>query len=416
MTGVRTAVSPSLRHPNMPPDSNDPNTHVPDIAPADVWDDAEHTSQERSTLGTTLPPIRVRPETPNGRDEGLRIGPISQQPQPSTPELRLEVQEINGTVIRLDPETSDVVKVPRHVKFHERPAVEEEDPHRRGEGKDWGNPRKYPLPWVIGTSLGVSTLIILAMLALPRVNKSNAATTRPDQTGVVLDTADEVKDSDDLNRMFSLQPEAERMFRAFARATIVDDMLVLVRDQKTVEPLIRSKPIAPPAPRSWDIAGKTTWNVSETAGLVIGILEGPLPDQAKFRAYFTFAENRLVLDWKATTGYGTATFDELERTQGDISEIRGTILPSGLYTMTFPETEFQNYQLVSPDNQTAIWCYCRRGELPDTEIGRLIMGGEIVKTTPEPQRVTLRLEKAPAGSLPNQWLIKEVLHKDWISR
>lgn len=399
----------------MVPDFNDSNPPAPEAAPADVWDDEVKAAPDPAAPGTILPPIRIRSDTTTGPDGGLRIGATNPFPHDNTAEHRLEVQEIVGSVVRLAPDIPDVPKVPRHVTFHERPEIIEEDPNRRGEGREWGNPRQYPLRWVVGTTVGIIGVVVLAMMMLQRVNQSNAASTAPGQTNLVVDRTDDIKGSEALDQMLSRQPEAERIFTSFVSARIVDDLLLYVRNPETVAPLIRAKPLPPPLSKSWRPDDSSTWNVFETSGRLCATLEGPLPDYSRFHAYFTLTESHLDLDWKATTGYGTATFDELERSQGDPSEIRATIMPSNFHTTTFPEKEFQSYQLVSPDNEKAIWCYARRGELTEAALGRLFRGGEIVKTDPEPRRVTLKLEKAPEGALPNQWLIKELLHKDWIT-
>jgi len=123
----------------------------------------------------------------------------------------------------------------------------------------------------------------------------------------------------------------------------------------------------------------------------------------------------LHLDWKATTGYGTATFGELARNQGDAKEIRARIQSSRFYTAIYPEAEYQSYQLVSPDASEAVWGYTRRGEAADSLLGKLFWSGEILDNSVEQKKVTVRLERGPAGSLPNQWQIAEMLHNEWLN-
>jgi hypothetical protein len=41
-------------------------------------------------------------------------------------------------------------------------------------------------------------------------------------------------------------------------------------------------------------------------------------------------------------------------------------------------------------------------------------GGNIISGSNEAKKYTLRLEGAPEAAAANQWIIAELLHKDWI--
>lgn len=217
-----------------------------------------------------------------------------------------------------------------------------------------------------------------------------------------------------VNDLLLQQPEAEQLFRAFASSLIVADILPLVRDAAEVEPLIRTHHRLALVSKAWLPPDTTLWNVHVNDGHQFALLEGTLPDFSKFSAYCVMSDNQLRLDWKATTGFGTATFEELARSQGDPAEIRAKIIASKFHTAIYPEAEFRSYQLVSPDESQAIWGYTRRGETVDGVLARLFQGGEILETSQEQKKVTVRLAHGPAGSLPNQWVIAEMLHPDWI--
>ena len=400
----------------MDPSLIDPNNHVPEVTPDDVWGDPEGVRQGLHGATTILPPKRSKGEnqsSPASPDsEGLRIEARPQRRQTDETEQKLEVQEIDGSVVRLDPEIPTAPRIPRQITFHEKPPEVEVDPMRRGEGREWGRSRIHSVRWIVGTSVGVASIVVVAMMLLPLVNKSNAA--RQGQLGLVLDPDEDVKGAEALNAMLSRQPEAEQVFRKYASASIMNDILPLVRDREAVESLIRRSFRPSLVPKDWVPPDDTTWSVFDIEGKAYGVLEGRLPDYSKFSAYLMLSEDQLLLDWKATTGYGTATFEELAKSQGDPVEIRAMISQSGFYTAAFPEAEFRSYQFVSPDGGTAVWCYTRRGDAADAAIEKLFAGGEILKSSTEPQKVALRLERGPADSLPNQWLIAEMLHKDWI--
>jgi hypothetical protein len=134
-----------------------------------------------------------------------------------------------------------------------------------------------------------------------------------------------------------------------------------------------------------------------------------------FTAYLTSEHDQLQLDWKATTGYGTATFAQLESGNCDASEIRGVITFSDYYTSTFPEFDYQSFRLSSPDEKSALWCYTPRNSEVFANLSKELEPGSIDTDSKGPKKVTLRLERGPEGSLPNQWVIGGLLHFDWLS-
>lgn len=188
----------------------------------------------------------------------------------------------------------------------------------------------------------------------------------------------------------------------------------MVRDRIEVEPLIRSNRRTVVDPKHWAPENGAQWEIHQNGQLPFALLKGTMPDYSDFSAYFVMSGQQLLIDWKATTGYGTATFDELARKQGNPAEIRGLISLSGHYSPVFPESEFRSYLLESPDGETVIWCYTRRGDPVDEQIQAIITGGAILRSSSNAHKVTLRLEQASEHALPNQWLIEELLHKDWI--
>jgi hypothetical protein len=395
----------------------DPHNHAPEVTPDDEWGDAAGLPSRFDTAATALPAKRHKIEPRSAAPvekpvAGLRIESRVQLRGNDESAPRLEIQEFSGSVVRLAPEEPVAAKVPRQFTFHERPTPQEDDPVRAGEGREWGRSRKQSVRWIIGTGMAVAALVVVSMMMLPLINKPNAARPNAGRLAMVPEGKDKAMEA--LNAMLVLQLEAEQVFRKFVCAMIPEDVLPLVRDPGTVGPLIRQNFRPGRVSKAWVPGDDTDWSVFEAGGVHYGILQGTLPDFTHFSAYIALIDGQLLLDWKATTGYGSATFEELVLNQGDPSEIRGMIAPSGYYTAAFPEADFQCYQFVSPTGEHAIWCYARRSEPPSAELSRLFHTGEIIQDGNEPQRVALRLERGPSGSLPNQWLIADFLQKDWL--
>lgn len=394
----------------------DPNNHVPDVSADDGWDNAEGFDPESKPATTVLPPRRKAadraPESQAPAETGLRIGSNVQRSEPADTTTKLEVQEINGDVIRLEQEVPAPPKVARQITFHERPVQEKDTSRQRGEGKDWGISRLQTHHWVLGGGAGVLAIVILSLVLLPAINAPN----KPREAAflpVVAEQKDEKIEA--INRMLEKQPEALQLFRAYSQASHADEIIPLIRDAAAIKDTLRTHWTPLKLSRQWAPPADSTWSVFDLEGRTCGMLEGELPDGERFSAYVTPQDGRLRLDWKATTAFSTASFSELEKGTGDPSEIRGQLSLSDYYGPVFPEQEYRSYRLVAPDRVSLIWCYVRLGSVEDAKIGAYFKYGEILNEMPGTRKITLRLERGPEGALPNQWSIGEMLHIDWVT-
>lgn len=424
----RTTLASILRFPFRPmnPRFSDPNNHSPEVSPADEWGDLKtaplpHVSPTETA--TVLPPRRTAatrsPAAPSAAADdgqtGLRIDSNLTRAEPSEIPVRLEVQEFNGAVIRLEQMEPTPRKAPRHVTFHERPVQEHRDSKSRGESAAWGFSPRHPTRWILGAGVGVVAIVIAALLALPSINAPNAprVDSNDPQSRVVIE--EKMESAEAMNQLLTKQPEAIQIFRAYASATYADDIVPLIRDGAALQETLRKhwKPLA--LPKRWAPPADSGWALLELGGQAYGLLEGTLPDQSKFAAYFTYAGDRLVLDWKATAAFGTTTFGQLEKGRGDSSEIRGEISIADFYSTAWPEADYQSFRLIAPDGEIMIWCYARRDDPANAKISQHFRKGDIIEEVKSSQKITLRLERGPAESAPNQWLIGEMLHIDWVS-
>lgn len=402
---------------------SDPNNHAPEVSPGDGWADAEaHFSQE-ILPATVLPPRRKAADptaapAANDTAAGLRIDfDSASRAEPAEAATRLQVQEISGSVLRLDPSemAPAVNKVPRQEPvFQKRPGRASRTKHPRGEGRDWGNAHRHRLLWLGLASAGIVTTVVGGMLLLPKINAPNQHGSDPERGMLVVQNEEKVEGIEALNALLTKQPEAIHAFQAYSHASNPDEVVPLVRDGEALRETIRKHWRPGDLPARWAPETSSAWYVLDSGGAPFALMEGNFPDYTRFSAYFVKREERLLLDWKATVGFCSASFGALEKGTGDPAEIRGMISPGEFYNATWPESEFHSYRLVSPDGQTAIWCYARRGELADAGIHPLFNQGEIIQEAQGARKITLHLERGPAGASPNQWLIREMLHIEWI--
>jgi hypothetical protein len=400
---------------------NDYDGLVPDITADDVWADPEFMPDGGQW---TLPPKREKSvngksANPGGQEDGLRIGAglqAANTPAEGT-QTRLQVAVISGEVVRLDPEIPSVERVPRQFTFHQRPADGGKIRESSGETSEWGRSRKLTprtVMWIAGCGLAVSSVVVGAMMMLPRINRSNAMELRPGQTELVIaeDTRDAAKP---ITEMLARQDEAERIYQTWLTATSKDQISDLIRNPEDVLPRIAGDALPGLATDDALPDRGMTWNAFERGGLVFGMLEGALPDHTTFSAYFVIEDGMLRMDWEATIAHGSADFASLARREGDASEIRGWVKPSDFYTLAFPEARYQSYQLLSPDQHASLWVYAPLNDPAHRQLSGEFEGGGILSGTPQPKKFTLRLDAGPEEALPNQWTIVELLHKDWIA-
>jgi hypothetical protein len=416
----------------MSPVFTDPNNHAPAVTADDGWGDVEgyltgqlaveemvEDSEEESPPMlplAELPPKRTKEPPFNlvapPKEIGLRIEPQIHRHSQEEIDPSIMVEDLDRSILRLAPEMPNVQKAPRQIAFQERPSRTKGDRRLRGESNEWGIASRSSMRWIVGGFVSIAGIVIISLGVLPMINEANAS--RPPQKELVVEKDDISEEIVGLNEMFTRKSEATQIFMKFVSAKSVDEFLPWVRNRAKEEELIRSKPWLPLAPPDWTPSGDFNWQAYQENGQPIGILESPLPYSTCPAFYFVMTDGKLQLDWKASTGYGTAGFTELAKGVGDGSEIRAIISKSDFYTNVFPETAYKSYQLFSPEEEVSIWVYSRRGEPADSELGRLLDKGAIIDEAPDRIKLTLRLGRSVDGSLPNQWLVEEILHNDWI--
>lgn len=400
---------------------DDPKNHAPEVSSSDAWENppAKH-PLECAADPVVLPLPRaknaftaLRNPSFGYQDPGFHITPLPPKATESPDDL--DVRKLEGNVVRLENAVFSQTKIPRQATFTPSPEAIAEISHSQAEEHKWGHATKRPIRWIITGGLGVIVLVVFALMMLPTINELNAVQPGLSQVGLVIDSAENIGKIENLNEWLARRPEAMQLFRFFATAMTVDETLPIIRDSQQIQELVRKNRPQPFAPQNWSPPPSSTWIAFEAGNRICGVLEGTLPDYSKFRAYMVTSGNDLVLDWKATTGYSSASFDELVTGHGNSTEIRALISPSGYYNHIFTEADYQSYQLVPPDGQQSIWCYARRGGPAHSELEKLFFEGVILKPDELAYRVTVHLARGPKDTLPNQWVLEELLHHEWVN-
>jgi len=406
----------------------DPNNHVPEVAPGDDWGDEEagrsgalprkRKMDEKSAMFR-----EVKDDSPKGIEIGVRVVEESDTPKSTkTTAHRLEVQELapKHTVTESAISPSPLPKViPKQVMEKvEAPVGEESEvwSARSTDAENWGKQRKVSNRWMVITGIVLGAVLITIAILLPRFgwkgeNRSQSyfSQLKVDDTPV-LPAATNDRDLPE-----NAQEQAMVLATTYANAKSVEEVLPHVRDRARVEPLMRQRWKAFPLSSKWKIPDEAQWSIQKAGEREFGHLTGLLPDFNPFQLFFVRDGDKVAVDWEASSGYSETPFADLSKNQGAGGVTRGILAPGDLYTFSLPEETYQCYRVTSPDRETGIWCYVKRDSPHAEKIAALFQQSAIPREMFNEYPVTLKLEKAPADSLANQWVIAEMLHIDWIT-
>jgi hypothetical protein len=413
----------------MDPNLSDPNNHIPELSEDDDWDDLGELPQSHHLRTVHLPQRRQVMERPSDRESGataIRIEPrifrdandLNSDEHDSDDDgtVRLQVDEIAPSeVVRLNHKPFYHAKPERQIVFVEKPNIPPPDSELVGENATWGHTKTHSQKWIYVACLGALVTILIFLALLPLINSTNLESAEKNTPSAQVTIEKKNSSLEAVNLLLPRQPEALQIFKAFVKARRSDDVLSIVLDRQALAETIHTKWRSLSTPASWTPKTDSNWSAQETDGHAFGILQTEMPDLSKVTAYFALQDRILLLDWKATTAYGTATFAQLEKKSGDPSEIRGTISPADFYPSTWPESIYQSYRLIAPAGDIAIWCYAKRDGLANAKIAPYFHRSEISNQAQNDSKATLRLERGPDESAANQWLIAETLRLDWCS-
>lgn len=402
---------------------SDPNNSAPEVTPDDSWEDDEGTpsmilpSRRKLSAGSALRAARSAPEPLNGlRIDSAVVIQTAGPTESREPARRLQVKEFNRSALRLD--EKEMVPTPEKVSRQGpifRALLLREGRVKTGEGRDWGAAHRHRLPWLLGAGAVVITSVLCGMVLLPKINAPNVPIVGSTGVALVVENETEIEGMDTLNALIARRGEALEIFRRFALASEVEDLIPLVLEGSALKETFHQYWQPQNLPANWKPSAHSSWRVVESSSSPYLLLEGDFPDYTPFSAYFTHQGPLLLLDWKATTAFGTASFSELETGTGDPTEIRGVISLADYYSAHLPESAYQSYRLATPHEKVAIWCYTLRNSEPAARLASFLTHGEITREAAAFKQVTLRLERGPDDTAPNQWLIGEVIQADWLT-
>ncbi len=401
----------------------DPNNHVPKLTAVDDWGDLD---------SPVLPKRRAAAERPAGYaakaddqdDKGVEIGIKVVE--------RVEDQEVRGPVQRLEvlehtpklpvPEGGALPRiVPKQVI--EKSAVQPDEVAadswhgRNPEAETWGRQRSVQMRWIVISGIFLAVGVIAGVLIVPRLGWKNEGGTRTSFSNLeVMETPMLEGGAAHLSELGEgIEAKAKVLVEAYAKAKTPDEVLPLVRDRERVEKMLRERWTPMEVPAGWHVPDESKWEILRTGDREYGFLTGLLPDVTPFRFYVVQKGDQAFLDWEASTGFSETTFGDLSKRQGEGGVVRGYVSSGDLYTFSLPEADYQCFRITSANAETSVWGYAKRTDPVAEKVAAPFVPGVIPREILTEYPMTLKLTRGPAESLPNQWIITEMLHMEWLT-
>ena len=364
-----------------------------------------------------LSEIEEETSKPEDEEDGVRLPPAPNKPN------RLSHRIGTGDIAESDPRpaTRPIQKIaapPEDIST----AASDEDVARmrrrfvRGERQDWGEEKgRDSTNWMIFTGVGVVLLVILTVALSQMGGKKKSR--ESDKSRYSQLAPEEEKEAGDLailEMLTNSQEAAKDIYGKFATAVSPAALKDSLINGKKILPLVQEDWKQLVSEGEWVPGDQAVWTVLDRNGQRYGVLAGSHPDFSNFKAFFRKDGEALKLDWKATTGYGTATFEEMKTGAGDASEIRAQISLSDFYTFALPEGEYRSFRLMSPDGNSNLWAYTERDGDLDRELMELFIPSQITGESQFEVQVTLVMEPGPENGLKNQWLIRKLTSLSWL--
>lgn len=401
--------------PNDPPHPEDPSDD-------DIDQDIPVLKVEAIDLPKTVLPERRHADHTARAEIGLRIGPPVVRPVDTDARAddppRLEVKELSKGVIKLKPEAKEresfFVPLPVMTPLSPPPAVEQ------SETINWGKAtQSQSLQWLWWAGGAVLMAVIAGFLIQPILNIQRGE--RRDGYYDRFEVEADPPPPEDPSLYFAqnmpvLEPQMRQLLKDYAAAQSVDKVIPLIRNGEALRDRLRKtwKPLE--VPSGWEPSSEITLGYDSIGSLPYAFIQDRLPSGEPITAYFVPGDERLDIDWEATTESGTATADELIDPKLREATVRGLAMPVAYYTDAYPESAYLCYRFDhGMDDGRPLWVYARRESAAAAYMESFFRSGPILGGNQSPQAVTLRLSRPQEGALPNQWEVAEVLHKGWVS-
>ena len=367
-----------------------------------------HSDKEKKGGGTHI--VTQLPPAPKARASRIQVNRIG------SADTSLEkVQRMSKMTPRLEGENEEKKKQEKQEKGRQRRRFV------RGERSDWGEDGgRGSLMWMLFSGIGIVLIVILAVF----LSQKGGSGRTGGSANSFVEQSDEFKgelreskaDLEMLEKLTNSQVKARGLYGKFATAKSISDFSDILYHRERNFPEVEKHWEPSDTIEGWVPGDTSGWRVIDQDGDRYALLEGSKNDFTSFTAFFRLEDGELKLDWKATIGFSSASFEDLKDGKGDGREIRAWISQSDFYTYPVPEEKFRSYRLLSHGGSHTIWAYTELGSELDEKLAKLFIPSQITGEVQSEVQITLGLEPGPEESLGNQWLISDIKGFNWLAK
>lgn len=358
-----------------------------------------HGGFEVRVIGSSAPASAEVERTVSGVELGLVIGGGARKPRP--------VAADEGPVHRLEVEDGgDQLKVRDMSEVG--PAV----PRVSSRAKK----KRFRLEQLtIWMAVGVCGIAVATVGGLLTRKLEPAQPSSPGIPEAAPISASQLEEAYFVSHANELTQEAESSLRKYAEATTADEALPFLRDRDRVATAVHEK---------WKAWGSNPkFSTHEKFVTLVGTdstrpkvsVAGRKGDFTPFTAVFVREGGRLVLDWEATEGIGDLQVLQLKKgAEAKDATVRVHISPSSYYNPDFPEEKYRSYKLEGKADEAIAWGYMALDSPAAEALKQELNEDSFIMEESSETKLTLKVT-GPVRPGSNQYLITEMLHKDWVS-
>jgi len=284
----------------------------------------------------------------------------------------------------------------------------------------WGDSSKRSHLWLFWTGVGTLAAIVGGLAIQPFLREQRPASQPSffERFQVLEETATPTIESP--TRYFEenadlVAQELHDTLTRYAHAKTLADVLPLVRDGDRLRLKLLEFWRPWDTPAGWEAPTDVAMGYGSSGSLPYAFMRGTGPDFEPFHMVFVREDHRMLVDWEASQGIGTHTFEELRNPELKDAVMRVVVSPADYYSPAFPEKKYRSFQLVARDGVEYVWGYAEIGTPVEEQLSGLFRPGVILTEQSSSEPVRLRLSRRQAGAMPSQWVILDMLHKGWVA-
>lgn len=361
----------------------------------------------------------VEPTTPP-RTKGLRIAPGNSSRPASEPAAkpRIQITEHGKGVIRLESEETHPSVARGDSLPPLQPRTSRSKDHAQKFSAEWGKIGGHSTRWVWRAGGGVLAMVLIGLAIQPLlVDEDQDRTAESYQS---LQVVDDLVAVDDPMVYFSENPaqvlnEIQGTLETYARARTLEEALPVIRNADALKDRLTKDWRSWNVPTNWSISNSEEISYASVGKLPYAIIMGTRPDFSRYQVFLVREHGRMQVDWEATLGLGSKTFEEMKSPATRMGEMRVIMAPISYYSQTFPESQYRAYRLTSNSTDDILWGYVPNGSPAAAALAEIFNEQAVFSDKPDQQSMRLRLTRGPAGASPNQWIVLDVLHKGWVT-